>query len=88
MSNKDYYGIRIKFEGNVLYSNSGRTTEENLALAKKALATLLNVHEAALFAERPLDSNVSFFERNGGIVERLRSYGSDKEIEVVESARS
>ena len=44
-----YTGVRMTYERNVPYSNARRTQEENIEVAKQALALLLDIEQEILF---------------------------------------
>ena len=66
-------GVKVTFQGNVLYCSMHRTAEENFAMARQALSLVCGISEETLFSRPPL--GVSHFEDNGGKVELYRSIG-------------
>ena len=66
-------GVKITYQGNVLYSSSQRTAQENFELAQRALCILLDVGIATLFGKRD-GQPACVFETDGGKVEAYRSY--------------
>ena len=66
-------GIRLSYQGNILYCSSKRTAEENFSTARKALCILLDISEEALFGK--VNGNPTFFEQDGGKIEAYRTHG-------------
>lgn len=64
---RKYHGVRIQYQGNVLYCSAYRTTEENMEHAKKALCLLLDTDVQALFGKP--EGEKSLFEQLGGTVD-------------------
>ena len=68
------YGVRIKYQGNVLYCASHRTAEENFAATKKALCILVDMDADILFGVADV-GGPCMFEADGGVIELYRTRG-------------
>ena len=64
--------VKLTYQGNVLYSSSQRTAQENFELAQRALCILLDIGVATLFGKNA--DQPCAFETDGGKVEAYRSY--------------
>ncbi len=73
LNTKHYTGIKIKYNGNVLYSCSQRTAEDNFIIARNALCLLVGLKPEVLFSVHEDDKSI--FENDGGTVEFYRSSG-------------
>lgn len=69
---QEFSGIRLKFQGNVLYCARHRLAEDNLETAQEALCLLIGLEREVLFGIR--EDGTTLFESEGGSVEFYRSH--------------
>mgnify|MGYP001616553289 FL=1 len=68
------YGVRVKYQGNILCCVSYRTAEENLSAIKKALCILIDMDADILFGVADV-GGPCMFEADGGVIELYRTRG-------------